>query len=143
MAALAADGAAAIAAAASVDALAQVETDLLGKRSALAGAHRSLGGLDPEARKEAGRQLHEVRSGLEAQLAVRRGELAAVERAALLVADRLDLTEVIPAQVRAPLERGHLHLASQARDELEDVFIGMGFVVAEAPRAGVELVQLR
>ena len=40
----------------------QVETELLGKRSALTRAHRTLGGLDPEARKEAGRRLNEVRS---------------------------------------------------------------------------------
>jgi phenylalanyl-tRNA synthetase alpha chain len=132
---LAADGAATIAAAATVDALAQVETDLLGKRSALAGAHRTLGGLDPEARKEAGRQLHEVRAALEAQLAARRNELGAAERAASLVADRLDLTEVMAAQVRGPLSRGHLHLVTQARYELEDVFVGMGFVVAEGPEA--------
>jgi phenylalanyl-tRNA synthetase alpha chain len=135
VAALAADGAATIAAAATVDALAQVETDLLGKRSALAGAHRTLGGLDPEARKEAGRQLHEVRAALEAQLAARRDELGAGERAAALVADRLDLTEVVVAQVRAPSSRGHLHLVTQARQELEDVFVGMGFVVAEGPEA--------
>ena len=50
-------GEAAIAAAASTDALAQVETDLFGKRSALSGAHRSLGSLDPDARKEAGRRV--------------------------------------------------------------------------------------
>ena len=119
----------------STDALAQVETELFGKRSALAGAHRSLGSLDPDARKEAGRQLHEARAALEELLAARRATLAEAERAALLAADRLDLTEVIPDQVTSPLSRGHLHLVSQARDELEDVFVGMGFEVAEGPEA--------
>ncbi len=129
------EGEAAIAAAASTDALAQVETDLFGKRSALSGAHRSLGSLDPDARKEAGRRLHEARAALEGLVATRRVTLAQSERVALLAADRLDLTEVIPEQVTAPLSRGHLHLVSQARDELEDVFVGMGFVVAEGPEA--------
>ncbi len=129
------EGQAAIAAATSTDALAQVETDLFGKRSALSGAHRSLGSLDPDARKEAGRQLHEARAVLEEQLAQQRIVLAHAERAALLVADRLDLTEVIPDNVTSPQRRGHLHLVSQARDELEDVFVGMGFVVAEGPEA--------
>ncbi len=100
------DGAAAIAAAASTDALAQVETELFGKRSALSGAHRSLGSLEPEQRKEAGRRLHEVRAALEAQLATRRTALADAERAELLVADRLDLTEVISDQVRSPVSPG-------------------------------------
>ena len=129
------DGEAAIRGANSTVALARVDTELLGKRSILAKAHRSLGALDPEARKEAGRQLHEVRAALEAQLAARRAELAQAERASSLASDRLDLTEVIPAQVRSPLSRGHLHPVTQARDELEDVFVGMGFEVAEGPEA--------
>ena len=133
--AVARDAAQRIGASTSTDALNQVETELLGKHSVLAGAHRALGGLDPGARREVGRRLHEVRTSLQTQLAVRRTELAEAERAVSLVADRLDLTEVIPDHVRSPLHRGHLHLVTQARDELEDVFVGMGFVVAEGPEA--------
>ncbi len=125
----------AIADAESTEALAQVETEYLGKRSALTRAHRKLGGLDPDARKEAGQRLNEVRARLEAQLEVRRAELAEGERAASLRADRLDLTEVIPDRVLAPLARGHLHLVTQAQAELEDVFVGMGFTIAEGPEA--------
>ena len=132
---IAGDGERAIAAAPSTEALSQVETDLLGKRSVLTRAHRTLGGLDPEARKEAGRRLHEVRSRLEACLAARRSELAEAERVEALRADRLDLTEVIPGRVLSPPARGHLHLVTQARAELEDVFVGMGFTVAEGPEA--------
>ncbi len=120
---------------ASTDALARVETEYLGKRSDLTRAHRALGGLDPEARREAGRRLNEVRARLEGQLAGRREQLAEGERSAALAADRLDLTEVIPAQVRSASARGHLHLVTTARAELEDVFVGMGFTVAEGPEA--------
>jgi phenylalanyl-tRNA synthetase alpha chain len=129
------DGEAAIAAAFSTDDLDKVSTELFGKGSALAAAQKSLGSLDPGERKEAGRRLYEVRATLEAGLADRRAALAADERAARLVSDRLDLTEVIPEQVRSPLNRGHLHLVTQTRDELEDVFVGMGFDVAEGPEA--------
>ncbi len=129
------DGEAAIDAATSTDDLAAVEIHWLGKRSVLAEAQRGLGALAPDARKEAGRALQEVRASLGARLAERRGELVAAERAAALVADRLDLSEVISAQVTAVQERGHLHLVTQARDELEDVFVGMGFEVAEGPEA--------
>jgi phenylalanyl-tRNA synthetase alpha chain len=129
------EGEAAIAAASSTDDLASVETEWLGKRSVLARAHRSVGALDPEERKEAGRRLQGVRTTLEARLATRRTELAGSERAAALVSDRLDLTEVIPEQVTSPQARGHLHLVTQARDELEDVFVGMGYEVAEGPEA--------
>ena len=132
---IAGDGEQAIAGAHSTEVLAQVETEFLGKRSALTRAHRRLGALDPEARKEAGRRLNEVRARLESRLAERRAALAEAERADALRADRLDLTEVIPAQVRSAPSRGHLHLVTQARAELEDVFVGMGFTVAEGPEA--------
>jgi len=132
---IAGDGERAIAGAPSTDALAQVETEYLGKRAALTRAHRSLGGLDPAARKEAGQRINEVQAQLKAALASRRAELAEAERAAALRADRLDLTEVIPAQVLSSPARGHLHLVSQARAQLEDVFVGMGFTVAEGPEA--------
>ena len=133
--AIASAGERAIAAATSTDALTEVETEQLGKRSALQRAHRSLGALSPEERKEAGRRLNEVRDRLTDQAAARRTELAEAQRADALAADRLDLTEVIPAAVLSPLSRGHLHLVTQARAELEDVFVGMGFTVAEGPEA--------
>jgi phenylalanyl-tRNA synthetase alpha chain len=132
---IAGDGERAIAGASTTEALSEVETEFLGKRSALTRAHRTLGGLDPEARREAGQRLNEVRARLEGRLAARRAELAESERADALRADRLDLTEVIPGQVLSPPARGHLHLVTQARDELEDLFVGMGFTVAEGPEA--------
>jgi len=133
--AIASDGERAIAAAASTDALAEVETELLGKRSSLTRAHRTLGSLSPDERKDAGRRINEVRERLVGRVAARRAELAEAERAQALQADRLDLTEVIPSTVLTPPSRGHLHLVTQARDELEDVFVGMGFTVAEGPEA--------
>jgi phenylalanyl-tRNA synthetase alpha chain len=133
--AIATDGERAIASAASTDALGEVETELLGKRSTLTRAHRTLGSLSPEERKEAGRRIKDVRERLVGLVADRRAELAEAERAEALQADRLDLTEVIPATVLSPPSRGHLHLVTQARDELEDVFVGMGFTVAEGPEA--------
>jgi len=79
--------------------------------------------------------LQEVQHRIEGALEERSRELAAVERAALLADDRLDLTEVVASQVLSSLGRGHLHLVTQTRDALEDVFVAMGFVVAEGPEA--------
>jgi phenylalanyl-tRNA synthetase alpha chain len=135
VAAIASRAASVIAEAGSTGTLAEVETEFLGKRSVMSEAHRALGQLDEAARKEAGRQLHQLRADIESQIAERRAALEADERAAYLIADRLDLTEVISSHVRSPLARGHLHLSTQARDELEDVFVGMGYVVAEGPEA--------
>ena len=104
---IAGDGERAIAAASSTDALAQVETEFLGKRSPLTRAHRALGGLDPEARKEAGRPHQRGTSPrIETLLVARRTELAESERAEALRADRLDLTEVIPIAGAVAAARG-------------------------------------
>lgn len=123
----------AVAAATTSAELAAVESSVLGKRGELAAVHRELGALDADARRSAGHQLHELRGRLEELFAERGRELAAAERQAALEADRLDLTEV--GEVRGPVRRGHLHLVDRTRRELEDVFVGMGFVVAEGPEA--------
>jgi len=123
----------AIAAAGSTEALSRVESSVLGKRGPLALAHRELGALEPDQRREAGRVLHEARARLEALVADRGAHLAAAERAIALAADRLDLTEALPMVM--PVGRGRPHLVSQTWDHLEDVFVGMGFDVAEGPEA--------
>jgi phenylalanyl-tRNA synthetase alpha chain len=112
----------------SVEDLRVAEPETLGKRSPLASARAGLGKLAPDERKEAGRRLNEVATRIEAALAERRRVLVAEERERRLAAERLDLTEVLPGP-----SRGHLHLVTQTRDALEDVFVGMGFAVAEGP----------
>jgi phenylalanyl-tRNA synthetase alpha chain len=117
-----------LAAAVSLDELRAVETEVLGKKAELNRLKRDLGGLDDEERRAAGRALNEARTTLEADLEARRAELDAAERAVQLEAERLDLTEFRPTY-----ERGHHHLVTQTIARLEDVFVGMGFTVAEGP----------
>ena len=117
-----------IAAAASVDEVKALDAELLGKRSALSGMKAKLGGLDPDERKAVGAALNQARDALDAALGARRAELEAVARGSQLEAERLDLTEVPPGR-----GMGHLHLVTQAMERLEDVFVGMGFQVAEGP----------
>jgi phenylalanyl-tRNA synthetase alpha chain len=102
------------------------ERDALGKRSRYSGYYQQLGRLAPERRKSAGRALHTLRRRIEQAVASRRGELADAARASRLAADRLDLSEVGPG----PLA-GHLHPVTQVREELENVFVGMGYEIAE------------
>lgn len=122
------DGSDLLAAAENVDALAELQTRLLGKKSELTQLRRQLGSLDPDQRKEAGKALNSARSSLEQVAAERRSVLEGMERAAQFEAERLDLTEV-----PTTYERGHLHLVTQTQQRLEDVFVGMGFTVAEGP----------
>ncbi len=117
-----------LAAVADLDELAEIDSAYLGKKSALTAAKKQLGRIDPEQRKAAGRAVNEIRAGIEAAIAVTRDRLSAAARAAQLEAERLDLTET-----RERIRRGSYHLVTQARDRLEDVFVGMGFTVAEGP----------
>jgi phenylalanyl-tRNA synthetase alpha chain len=109
-------------------ALAELTTELLGKKSDLSQRKAKLGQLSPEERKEEGRRLNEEREALEAAIAARRRELEAAERDARYDAERLDLTEVT-----TNIRRGHIHLVTRTIEELEDTFVGMGFTVAEGP----------
>ena len=110
------------------DELRAVEVDVLGRRSALAGLRQRLGALDPDDRRTVGKVLNAAMQALGAAVEERRAVFAAAERTDRLLAERMDLTEVLPGR-----PAGHLHLVTQAIQELEDVFVGMGFTVAEGP----------
>jgi phenylalanyl-tRNA synthetase alpha chain len=123
------DGLARLGAARTSEELAGALNDVLGKKSAFQQARQGLKDLDLEARRELGRLLQGAEAELSAYAAERASEFLQAERAAQLEAERLDLTEVLPG----PPRRGHVNLVTQTRDELEDVFVGMGFAVAEGP----------
>jgi phenylalanyl-tRNA synthetase alpha chain len=98
------------------------------RRSRFAEMYQKLGSKAPEERRVLGRLLNELRGRLEALADSRRAELVAAARTERLAADRLDLTEVLPGRLA-----GHLHLVTQVREALEDVFVGMGYEIAEGP----------
>ncbi|MFQ5555984.1 MAG: phenylalanine--tRNA ligase subunit alpha [Acidimicrobiales bacterium] len=117
-----------LAAARDLDEVAALDTELLGRSSALTAAKKKLGGLDPDERKAVGRKLNEVRTLIGSAVADSRRRLEDAARESRYDAERLDLSESLER-----IRRGHLHLVTQARDRLEDVFVGMGFRVAEGP----------
>jgi len=123
------EGLARVAAASSLQELRAAEADLLkGKRSRVAVLNSQLGSLPVEERREAGQVVNGVRARLQAAVDERRAVLEDAERRRRLQEERLDLTEVV-----GRLARGHRHLVTQARDELEDLFVAMGYQVAEGP----------
>ena len=117
------------AAASTLDELRALDVEVLGKKSQMAALKASLGKLDSaEQKKDAGRALNEALSDVEAALSARRAALAREARALQLDAEQLDLTEHLGRP-----QRGHAHLVTQAWEHLEDVFIGLGFQIAEGP----------
>ena len=105
-----------------------VDSEFLGKKSAITGLKKQLGSLGAEQRKAAGRALNETRQMIERAVAEARSRLEAGALASRYETERLDLTEQL-----SNIDRGHYHLVTQARDRLEDVFVGMGFHIAEGP----------
>jgi phenylalanyl-tRNA synthetase alpha chain len=131
--ALVAEARGAVAAAVSTEDIRTVAASVSGKKSPLAQASRRLGALEPEARREAGRKLHEARTTIETLVEERRTAITAEELSRQMEESRIDLTEFVAGSVPAPASPGHLNLVTQTRDALEDVFVGMGFEVAEGP----------
>ncbi|MEO6627446.1 MAG: phenylalanine--tRNA ligase subunit alpha [Aquihabitans sp.] len=117
-----------VAEAETLDDLASLDRDLLGKTSELSGFKRLMGTLDHDAKREVGAALNQARQTMQAAIEVRREELMAIGRRDQAESERLDLTEV-----RTNRDAGHLHLVTQTIEELEDVFVGLGFTVAEGP----------
>jgi phenylalanyl-tRNA synthetase alpha chain len=118
-----------IAAAHDIPALDAADGDLFGRKGAFTTMKASLGSLATvEEKKAAGQALQAASQRLVDAFADRRAALAAVAREAQLREEALDLTET-----SVPLTRGHAHIVTQAWERLEDVFVGLGFQVAEGP----------
>ena len=126
---LQAEGQAAIAAAGTTAALEEVRVRLLGRKAELPNLLRGVAELPPEQRGAVGKTANAARKVLEGLIEARAGELAVAELNMRLEQDRVDVT--LPAD---PLPAvGRLHLITQTRREIEDVFIGLGYQVAEGP----------
>ncbi len=111
-----------------LDALRSLGSELLGKKGPLAGFKAKLGSLDPDARRDAGQAVNAAMTAAQAAFDQRQDALAAAALDQQLLAEKLDLTEVT-----ARPTRGHAHLVTQVWERLEDVFVGLGFTIAEGP----------
>jgi phenylalanyl-tRNA synthetase alpha chain len=110
---------------AEIDAL---EREVLGNASPVAEARRGLRGLSDEQRREAGRAINEVATRLAERFAARRAEVAAAEESARLEQERLDIT--LPGRMPP---RGAAHLVMQVWEEVTDIFVALGYTVADGP----------
>lgn len=109
-----------------LDCLARLESEALGKNSAIASANQKLRDLPAQARPEAGRRIADLRRSLEEAIRTRREELEAAEAERRFRAERVDLS--LPSAIRRP---GQAHILDTVMEEIVDVFVGMGYSVAE------------
>jgi phenylalanyl-tRNA synthetase alpha chain len=119
----------AIDAAISTQALEDVRIRYLGRKAELPNLLRGVAQLPPEERAATGKAANAARQALESALERRAADLSTQELEQRLAEDRIDVS--LPSDPRPPI--GRLHLITQTRREIEDVFIGLGFNVAEGP----------
>jgi phenylalanyl-tRNA synthetase alpha chain len=119
----------AIATATDTHTLEEVRIKYLGRKAELPNLLRTVAELPPSERASVGKAANEARKTLEAAIDQRATQLATIELERRLEHDRVDIT--LPADPAAQI--GRLHVITQTRREIEDVFIGLGFNVAEGP----------
>jgi phenylalanyl-tRNA synthetase alpha chain len=127
------EGLTAIAAAADLDALKEVRLAQTGDRSPLALANREIGALPPQAHKEAGQRVGAARRALAAAISARQAILEAERDDRVLVEEAVDVT--LPWD-REP--RGARHPLTTIQERVADVFVAMGWEVAEGPEVEAE-----
>jgi phenylalanyl-tRNA synthetase alpha chain len=117
-----------IASCSSIEQLELIRVRLLGKKGEITAQLKSLGSMDPEARKAAGAKINEAKDALTAALDARRAELENEQLAAKLASDTVDVT--LPGRGQT---LGGLHPVTRARRRIEQIFRGGGFTVADGP----------
>lgn len=111
-----------------LEGLDQIRIRFLGKKGELTAVLKGMGALSSEERPKIGALANEVRTFLEKEIDERKAELSKKLQEEKLKREVIDVT--MPGRKQ---ELGHMHPLSQVLDEVQKVFIGMGFQIAEGP----------
>ncbi len=120
-------------AASTLDQIEGVRVDALGRKGKLAEFSKSIGKLTPEERAHAGKVLNKVKQDLESKIDSRKAALESLALDARLDAEWFDLTTPAPG-----VRPGSLHPVTQVQQDLEQLFISMGFAVLDGPEVESE-----
>ncbi len=131
---LTAEAAAAIGRAQSNDELARIEQEYLGRKSGrLSRVLANIGQLPPAEKATLGKDANEAKRAIEAALAARRAELETARLADLAETEAIDITFPGP-----PANRGHIHVLTQVRRQIETVLESLGYQVELGPEVETE-----
>lgn len=111
-----------------LDQLAVIRPQHLGDRAPVSLARREIGSLPPAARAEAGQRVNLARSAIQQAYDARHAELQAKRERQVLAEEAVDVT--LPTGRRL---RGARHPLSTLMERISDLFVGMGYEVAEGP----------
>ncbi|MCL1874049.1 MAG: phenylalanine--tRNA ligase subunit alpha [Clostridiales bacterium] len=105
----------------------------LGKKGSLTAVSRGMGSLSPEERPVMGQLVNIVKDKMEAAFATKLSRLDAALLQARLAEEKIDIT--LPGKV---FPSGSRHIITQVREEIEDIFLGLGYVIAEGPQVELD-----
>lgn len=108
--------------------LEQMKIMYLGKKSELTAILRGMGALSAEERPVMGQLANEVRTAIEEAFESAKASVENAEAAKKIAAEKLDVT--LPSK---KVQSGNPHPLSRVQTEIENIFIGMGFSIAEGP----------
>ena len=111
----------------------QIRIKYLGKKGELTAVLRGMGALSPEERPIVGQIANEVRAQIEEAIAEKSAMLKQLELEKKLVEEKIDVT--MPS---APMKVGTLHPLTKVQRTIEEIFIGMGFSIAEGPEVELD-----
>jgi phenylalanyl-tRNA synthetase alpha chain len=120
-------------AASDLDALGALKPAHLGDRSPISLARREIGSLPPAAKSDAGKRVNVARQAVQAAFDERQAALEVERAARVLVEERVDVT--LPWD-RNP--RGARHPLTTLTERIADIFVGMGYEVADGPELEAE-----
>ncbi len=112
----------------SLEGLDAIRVQYLGKKGELTAVLKQMGGLSAEERPVIGQIANEIREQITEQIEIKTKELKAAAQEKQLLSETIDVT--LPGKKTA---LGHKHPLSVVLDEVKDIFIGMGFDIAEGP----------
>jgi phenylalanyl-tRNA synthetase alpha chain len=119
--------------AAEVDALVAIRHQHLGDRAPVSLARREIGALPPQAKSDAGKRVNEARASIQSAYDARLADLEADRARRVLVEEAVDVT--LPTGRRP---RGARHPLTTLMERIGDLFVGMGYEIAEGPEVELE-----
>lgn len=117
-----------VAAASELKELNEVRVAYLGKKGPITEVLRGMGKLSAEERPKIGALANEVREAIATKIEEKQKALETAAVNAKLATEKIDVT--LPGR---PVNKGNLHPLTRIVEEIEDLFIGMGYTVAEGP----------
>ena len=118
----------------SIEAVESLRVKYLGKKGEITAILKEMGKLSAEERPVIGQVANKVRESIEGSISSKKEELKAIEKQKKLAEEVIDVT--MPAKA---VKVGKKHPISQIIDEVSEIFMGMGFSIAEGPE--VETVE--